>query len=31
VEFVRSVSAEDSLPVPVEERVEVFDIDGTLW
>jgi hypothetical protein len=32
VEFVRSVSGEDgSRPVPVEERVAVFDDDGTLW
>jgi phosphoserine phosphatase len=32
IEFVRSVTGDDgSVPVPVEERVAVFDNDGTLW
>jgi phosphoserine phosphatase len=32
VDFVRHTSGEDgSTPVPVEERVAVFDNDGTLW
>jgi phosphoglycolate phosphatase-like HAD superfamily hydrolase len=32
VDFVRRVSGTDgSIPVPVEERVAVFDNDGTLW
>ncbi|HEV7652616.1 MAG TPA: HAD family hydrolase [Actinophytocola sp.] len=32
VDFVRRVSGTDgSAPVPVEERVAVFDNDGTLW
>ena len=32
VDFVRRVCGEDgSEPVPVEERVAVFDNDGTLW
>ena len=32
VDFVASVTGADgSEPVPVEERVAVFDNDGTLW
>ena len=32
VEFVARVSGEDgSEPVPVEDRLAVFDNDGTLW
>jgi phosphoserine phosphatase len=32
IEFVRRTCGEDgSAPVPVEERVAVFDNDGTLW
>src|SRR5215216_4463622 len=32
VDFVSRVTGEDgSQPVPVEERVAVFDNDGTLW
>jgi len=32
LEFVAKTSGQDgSEPVPVEERVAVFDNDGTLW
>ena len=32
IEFVARVTGEDgSEPVPVEERLAVFDNDGTLW
>src|SRR5829696_5663667 len=31
VEFVGRVGCEGADPVPVEERVAVFDNDGTLW
>jgi phosphoserine phosphatase len=32
IRFVRQTSGDDgSVPVPVEERVAVFDNDGTLW
>jgi phosphoglycolate phosphatase-like HAD superfamily hydrolase len=32
IDFVRRICGEDgSTPVPVEERVAVFDNDGTLW
>ena len=32
IDFVQRVAGEDgSVPVPVEERIAVFDNDGTLW